>query len=212
MNTRGKFIVFEGIDGSGKSTQLKLLAERLSAFGVKCRETLEPTFGMIGAPLHDILSGKTCADPRVTAAMFAADRLDHVLNPENGILRDIENGTSVLCDRYYFSSYAYQSVDIPTSWVIEANSLVVSTLRPDCTIFIDVSPEVAMERINQNRSTTEIYENLERLTAVRTSYLSAFDLMKDSEKIAVFDGNADMYDLADKIENFVKETMFFTNR
>lgn len=212
MNTRGKFIVFEGIDGSGKSTQLRLLSERLSASGVKCRETLEPTFGMIGAPLHDILSGKTQADPRVTAAMFAADRLDHVLNPECGILRDIENGTCVLCDRYYFSSYAYQSVDVPTSWVIEANSLVASVLRPDCTIFIDVTPEVAMERINKNRSVTEIYENLERLTAVRASYLAAFERMKDTEKIEIFDGNTDMCGLADKIENFVKETMFFTKR
>ena len=212
MGEKGRFIVFEGIDGSGKSTQLKLLSERLSASGIECVETLEPTFGRIGRPLHDILSGKLEADPRVCAAMFAADRLDHVLNPECGVLKSLSEGKWVLCDRYYFSSYAYQSVEVPQEWVVAANSLCADALRPDITIFIDVSPETAMERINKNRGETEIYENLERLTAVRRAYFDAFERMKETEKIAVFDGNRDVSELADEIEDFVRNSIFFTKR
>ena len=154
MKNRGKFIVLEGIDGSGKSTQMKLLAKALEEKNQEARLTLEPTYGMVGDPLHRILSGEIEADPKVVAALFVADRLDHILNREDGVLKTLNEGKWVICDRYYFSSYAYQSVEVPEKWVIDANSLCADALRPDVTIFIDISPKAAMERILANRGKT----------------------------------------------------------
>lgn len=208
MDKRGKFIVFEGIDGSGKSTQIKLLGEALEKRGIKCHKTLEPTYGLVGGILHDILSGKTQADPKVTASLFVADRLDHILGKEDGLLKHIESGETVICDRYYFSSYAYQSVEVPREWVISANGLAAECLKPDCTIFIDISADTAMERIEKNRGVTELYENRERLNAVREGYLSAFELMKESERIFVVDGNREVQKIAQEIENLVIDKIF----
>lgn len=205
---RGKFIVFEGIDGSGKSTQIKLLSKVLKARGIICRETLEPTFGMVGGILHDILSGKVSADPKVTASLFVADRLDHILNDTDGILKSIESGDTVICDRYYFSSYAYQSVDVPRDWVISANRLAAETLRPDATIFIDISADTAMERIISNRENTELYETKERLASVREGYFSAFELLKDEERVFVVDGNRSIDEIAQDIEEIVINEIF----
>ena len=200
---RGKFIVFEGIDGSGKSTQINLLAEALKKRGFPCRTTLEPTFGMVGSVLHDILSGKISADPKVTASLFVADRLDHILNQTDGVLKSIENGETVICDRYYFSSYAYQSVDVPRDWVISANRMAAEALRPDATIFIDISAETAMDRISKNRVNTELYETKERLRAVRKGYFSAFELLKNRERVFVVDGNRSIDEIAKEIQKIV---------
>lgn len=208
MGNLGKFIVFEGIDGSGKSTQIKLLCENLKKRGILCRQTLEPTYGMVGGVLHDILSGDKKADPKVTAALFVADRLDHILNNDDGILKSINDGVTVICDRYYFSSYAYQSVEVPREWVIGANRLAAETLRPDATIFVDVSADTAMERISKNRDNIELYESFERLSKVREGYFSAFELMKDEEKIFVVDGNRPVEKIAEEIEKIVMEKVF----
>ncbi len=208
MENRGKFIVFEGIDGSGKSTQIKKLAENLAKRGICCEQTLEPTYGIVGGVLHHILSGKIKADPKVTASLFVADRLDHILNPENGVMSTLEKGKTVLCDRYYFSSYAYQSVEVPRDWVIEANRLAKESLKPDAVIFVDISPETAMERISQNRENIEIYETLDRLTAVRQGYLDAFELMKNDENIKIFDGSKTVEEIASDIEKYVIEEVF----
>ena len=205
---KGKFIVFEGIDGSGKSTQIKLLAENLKKRGIACCETFEPTYGLVGSVLHDILSGKIKRDPKVTAALFVADRLDHILNQEDGMLKSIESGETVLCDRYYFSSYAYQSVDVPRDWVIMANRMAKDALKPDATIFIDITADTAMERITQNRENTELYETKERLESVRNGYFSAFELMKDEERIFVVDGNRSIEEIAKEIEEIVIKLIF----
>ncbi len=109
-NHNGVLIAFEGIDGSGKSTQIRLLAERLREKRISFYTTMEPSDAPIGSMIRQILTGRMQADPKVIAALFTADRLDHLLNDVNGVVRKIENGTVVLMDRYYFSSYAYQSV------------------------------------------------------------------------------------------------------
>ena len=208
MNQRGKFIVFEGIDGSGKSTQINLLSKTFEKHNIEHQSTLEPTYGMVGETLHDILSGKIKADPKVTASLFVADRLDHILNEKDGLLNTINSGKTVICDRYYFSSYAYQSVEVPREWVISANRLAADTLKPDVTIFIDIPAEVAMERISKNRDNIELYENLERLTAVREGYFSAFELLKNEENVFVVNGNQKPEKIAEEIENYVFKNLF----
>src|SRR6185295_4290086 len=183
------FIAFEGIDGSGKSTQVKLLSYNLKNAGHKVYLTCEPTDGPIGKLIRDIFSHKMEADHRTIAALFVADRLDHLLNKTNGILKKLEEGYTVITDRYYFSSYAYHGTHMPMDWVIEANSLSADLLRPDLNIYIDISPEISMKRLNNRRSSIELYETIENLRNVRTKYLEAIELLKLKENIFVLDGN-----------------------
>ena len=104
------FIALEGLDGSGKSTQVIPLADKLNAEGVKVYITAEPTTSRIGSMIKDIFNHKMEADHRTIAALYAADRLEHVLNKKDGILKKLEEGYTVITDRYYFSSYAYHGV------------------------------------------------------------------------------------------------------
>ena len=186
---RGRFFALEGIDGSGKSTQLPLLARRLEALGRPCVQTREPTGGPMGALLRQVLTGQVTCDSRVAAPLFVADRLDHLLRKGDGLLALVEGGTDVLCDRYYFSSYAYQSVDLPLEWVIGANRPCADLLRPDATLFLDVDPELALERIARGRDHTELFETRERLTRTREQYFRAFEAEKDRERIIILPGD-----------------------
>lgn len=195
----GQFFALEGIDGSGKSTQLKLLARRLEEAGIPCLTTCEPTDRPIGKLLRQVLTGQVKCDSRVVAPLFAADRLDHLLREENGLCRAVEAGMTVLTDRYCFSSYAYQSVDLPLEWVIEINRPCTELLRPTATLFLDVSPELALERIAQNRAGAELFETRDRLTRTREQYFKAFELERDRERVIVIPGDRGVDDVAGEI-------------
>ncbi len=201
----GNFIAFEGIDGSGKSTQIRILAEKLRAAGIRCYTTMEPTDSPIGSLIHQIMIGRVKTDPKALAALFAADRLDHLLNDVNGILQILRNGTTVLTDRYYFSSYAYHSVDMPMDWVIQSNEQSSILLRPTATIFIDTHPDTAMERIAKNRSHRELFEKKSRLIQVREKYFEAFQKLKDIENIITIDGNRTEQAVAEDIWTLIQE-------
>ena len=183
------FIAFEGIDGSGKSTQVKLLSEKLKQEGFKIYTTFEPTDSPIGSVIKNIFRHRIEADHRTIAGLYVADRLDHLLNQTNGILKKMEEGYTVITDRYYFSSYAYQGTHMSLDWVIQANSLSAELLRPDLTIFIDVPPEVSMQRLSEGRDMIQLYESLENLHNVRAKYFEAFDKLKNDENIFIVDGN-----------------------
>jgi dTMP kinase len=183
------FIALEGLDGSGKSTQVKPLADRLNAEGLKVYITAEPTTSRIGSMIKDIFNHKMEADHRTIAALYAADRLEHVLNKKDGILKKLEEGYTVITDRYYFSSYAYHGVHMNMDWVIDINSLTADLLRPDLTIFIDVPVDVCSKRLSRGRSSAELYEDEENLNNVRKKYFEAFDKLKGQEKIFITDGN-----------------------
>ncbi len=197
------FVAIEGIDGSGKSTQQKLLVEKLKAKGVKIYETCEPTNSPIGSIIRNIFNHKMEGDHRTIAGLFIADRLDHLLNKYEGLLKKLEDGYFVVCDRYYFSSYAYQGCHMSMDWVIEANSLSAELLRPDINIFIDVSPEICMKRINANRNSIEMYETLENLNKVRAQYFKAFELLKEQENVIIIDGNRSPEIIAEDIWEIV---------
>ena len=175
---RGKFFAFEGIDGSGKSTQAALLAGRLRESGVRCYGTMEPTGGPVGTLIRQFLSGR--------------------------IKAKIEDGIAVVTDRYYFSSYAYHSVDVPMDWVITLNEQSSQILRPDLTVFIDVAPDVALERIAKNRFHQELFETKSRLVKVRENYMRAFERLGDVEKVVVVDGNQGQEAVAEEIWRIVK--------
>lgn len=183
------FIAFEGIDGSGKSTQVKHLSDKLEKAGHKVYSTCEPTNSPIGSIIRNIFTHRMEADDRVVAGLFVADRLDHLLNKENGILKKLSEGYTVITDRYYFSSYAYQGSHMSLDWVIEANSLSAELLRPDINVFIDISPDVSMRRLQMGRSSMELYETLDNLKKVRKTYFEAFEKLKLEENIFITDGN-----------------------
>ncbi len=184
MKKRGKFIVFEGIDGSGKSTQLKRLAAYLTEQGISCVTTCEPTRSDIGSLLRDCLTGVKDADERAIAALFAADRLDHIFNQADGIKKTLDEGVTVLCDRYYLSSFAYNGGFVPLEWVISLNELARKEMKPDLTVYIELSPEACAERLKK-RASSERYESLERQIAIHNRYLQLFERFGEEENIAV---------------------------
>jgi len=194
------FIALEGIDGSGKSTQVKLLAQSMTDAGHKVYTTFEPTDGMIGSVLRKILKGTIKADHRVIAGLFLADRLDHLLNEETGIVKKMQEGYTVITDRYYFSSYAYHGTHMDMDWVIEANKMCAQILKPDLNIFIDVPPEISMQRINAGRDSTELFETLESLKNVREKYFEAFEKLKHIDRIFITDGNRSPESIAKDIQ------------
>lgn len=201
---KGNFIAFEGIDGSGKSTQIALLSDRLKEMGIVCYTTREPTDSPIGSMIHQIMMGRIKTDNKTIAALFVADRIDHLLNDVDGIVPKINEGTTVLTDRYYFSSYAYHSVDMSMDWVIKANEQSSQILRPTVNIFIDLDPDLAVERISKNRFHQELFEEKSRLIKVRENYQKAFEKLKDEENIIVVNGNQDTKKISDEIWEKVK--------
>ncbi len=183
------FIVFEGIDGSGKSTQIRLLEEYLTARGHRVLRTAEPSDGPAGKLIRQVFSGAYPADDRVVAGLFVADRLEHILHAENGMRKAQNEGYTIICDRYYLSSYAYQGVHMPLDWVIQANSLAASLLKPDLHIYLDLSPAKALERIRKGREDRELYETMDNLSRVHALYAQLIQDLAGSENIACF--NAD---------------------
>lgn len=161
---RGPFIVLEGIDGSGTTTQRAALQARLQQSGWRVHATAEPTEGPIGGLIRDALTGARDLAEDTLALLFAADRIQHVNTTIAPRLRD---GELVLCDRYLLSSLAYQSVQLPLPWVLEINA---QALRPDLTVLLDVGPEVAADRRRHRGSAPERFDALERQRAVAENY------------------------------------------
>jgi dTMP kinase len=203
------FIALEGIDGSGKSTQTKLLTEKLLNRGHKVYSTFEPTNNQIGKLIRDILKGNAKADHRIIAGLFVADRLDHLLNEEYGIVKKLEEGYTVITDRYLFSSYAYQGAHMNIDWVIQANAMSAEILRPDVNIFIDVAPEESMQRLHANRDNIELFETLDNLKLVRSKYMEAFEKLKSVETIFSIDGNRPpdliAHDIWQKVQSMLEQ-------
>jgi dTMP kinase len=159
----GAFIVIEGLDGSGKTTQAKLLATRLNQ-RYRALYTAEPSQGTIGTFIREsCLYGRKRLPATVEALLFAADRVEHVENEIKPALRD---GRLVISDRYVYSSLAYQgSAALSIDWIQAINK---HALKPDFAVFIDVPPETVLKRLNREKS---IMENLQTLRKVREIYL-----------------------------------------
>lgn len=197
MSNSFLFFALEGLDGSGKTTQLQLLAQHIQTKrpNLPIHTTLEPTASPMGSYLRDILSKKREGDPPLVSTLFASDRLHHILHPEQGLLSHLQQGSLVLCDRYYFSSYAYNSVDQPLDSIIEQNKQNALLLSPTATLFIDVPPELTMERVQKSRSETQLYETLQYQQKVYQNYQDAFLRLQDKETVLRIDGNQPQEDV-----------------
>lgn len=199
MKTKGKFIVIEGIDGSGKTTQVSMLKDRLD--NEKFHFTREVSDGPIGKLIRDsYLSGKRKCDERIINMLCAADRLDHITNNEDGINLYLNNGINVICDRYYLSTLAYNSYmmnsreDVIDSIhdSIEMNNYSIELLVPDVTIYINLDPLEALRRINGGRNDVSVYENTTKLVKIHDTYNIAIEILSNTfgdEDIICIDAN-----------------------
>ena len=202
---RGRFIVIEGIDGSGKSTQISLLAKKLTEDGRKVYTTAEPTISLTGGMLRDALRGVTQHTTCEIAAMFLLDRIAHNVNPVNGIEKFLASGVDVICDRYYYSSLAYQGSETDFDWVLDMNINCPEIRKPDLCIFLDLDPEQCFDRISKNRLVKEIYEETERLERYRKRYFEIFDMLKFTDNIAIIDTAKDINTVAAEVYAKVSE-------
>lgn len=161
---RGVFVVLEGIDGSGKTTIANMILRELSEMGYKTLYTYEPT----DSEIVNIVKTKFSdfRDPYIDALTFALDRLLHI---KLKILPALEQGYIVVCDRYYYSSVAYQgALGAPVEWVLEVNKWV---LKPDIAVYLDVDPLIALKRKEKASSRFSEFEKLEIQYKVREVYL-----------------------------------------
>lgn len=189
MSERGLFIVIEGVDGSGKTTQSELLSAYLRGLGRKVHHTAEPTATGLGGMVRDGLGAEHPRTSDELAAMFLADRVAHNVSQKSGIRQYVEGGTDVVCDRYYYSSIAYQGVDGSLEWVADMNLGCPSIMKPDICIFIDLDPEKCLEHIRAGRSHFEIYEeNAAVISETRRRYGIVFDMLAGRDNIVIVDG------------------------
>ena len=193
---KGKLIVFEGPDGSGKGTQIQLLADEMKKEGRTVYLTAEPTSSSTGGMIRDVLGGFVKRDAYELSALFLADRIFHNVNPKNGIKQFLEKGIDVLCDRYYYSSLAYQGIDADLDWVMELNLGCREIIRPDLCIFLDVDIDSCDERIEKNRLEREIYENKSTQEKIRKRFFEVFEKLGNEENIKIIDAARDICEVS----------------
>ena len=202
---QGRFIVFEGIDGAGKSTQISMLKDRLQKNGRKVFVTAEPTQSVTGGILRDALSGNYSRSASELAAMFLADRIFHNVNENCGIKQALEKGYDVICDRYYYSSLAYQGMDSDLNWVMKMNIDCPDILKPDICIFLDLDAETSKRRIDDNRATVEIFEKADMLERIRNKFFEVFNKL-ENENIHIVNAADSIDTIADKIYSIVERS------
>ena len=187
------FLAFEGIDGAGKSLQLKHCAKALQEMGVSVVTTCQPSHLAIGKLIRDALVNKLDFEETTLALLFAADRLEHLKEIESQLTDSL-----VLTDRYLLSSLAYNASALDKAWIESINRY--ATLKPKKTFLFDLDPKIALERIKKNRTTTEHYENLSHLEVIRQHYL---DYAKVDESIILIDATKPITTLTDEIINHI---------
>lgn len=187
MKNKGAFICIEGIDGSGKTTQAKLLANRLK-ISHNAVYTAEPSRGKIGTYIKkSYLYGEKRLSIVLEALLFAADRIEHL---ENEIFPSLDKGCLVISDRYVYSSLAYQgAAGLSLNWIQKINE---HALEPDLGVFIDVNPETVMSRLKPKKS---VMENIETQEKVREIYLK---FVEDGKLIRI-DGNKSKNEVSKEI-------------
>jgi dTMP kinase len=200
----GRFVVLEGIDGSGTTTQVARLADRLRSMRVLVRATREPSDGPVGTLVRQVLTGRV-VNPggrapgwATMALLFAADRMDHV---ESEIEPVLAQGGVVLSDRYDASSLAYQSVSSgaeardAVEWIRSLNRYV---RRPDLTIVLDLPPDVAADRRLYRGEAAQLYEQNEVQRALAAFYR---DLAKHmpNDRVVLVDASGSVEDVHARI-------------
>ena len=196
------FIVFEGIDGAGTSTQIKRLVQSNPE---KYIATAEPTSGPTGKFLRQMLAGDFHVDEKTNAYLFAADRCEHIFG-KGGVKELCDSGKTVVSDRYFFSSLAYQSV----SCGLELPMLLNSPFPlPEYLFFFDINPEVSLARVNARNEKKEIYENIEaqkKIAALYEKVVSMYETdasLREEMKIIRIDASKSIEEIGEKISKIL---------
>ncbi len=199
----GQFIVIEGLDGAGTTTQCATLARWLRAQNVEVHTTCEPTDGAIGRLIRSTLRQEEGhVDKHALPWLFAADRADHI---QTVVLPTLNTGTWVLSDRYVPSSLAYQSLSMPIDWVAELNAPFP---RPILTLFLDVPVDECMRRIHSRDEVREIFERKDKLEQVAKNYESVLTFMKNrGDHVIRVDATGAKEDTAAAIASVIQETL-----
>lgn len=200
----GKFIVIEGIDGGGKTTQAKAVVEILNKKGEKTIFTEEPTGGPIGQLIRKVLRGTTEIPPASFQYLFAADRQMH----QEEIIKYLTLGTTVVSDRYFWSSVAYGMADresLTGDILLVAQSILSlyhQFILPDLTFYLDVQVETAMKRLKSMHKEKELYERLGKLEKIARGY--EWLAKKFPKEITVIDGEKPVVKVTEEILKLLK--------
>ncbi len=192
-NSRGRFIVLEGLDGAGTTTQARLLGERLRAAGRRVHVTAEPSAGPIGSLVRQVLArrvvggrGEGELDAGALALLFAADRLDHVAAE---VAPKLAAGVDVVSDRFTLSSLAYQGLTTgDLAWVEAVNGRAAT---PDVTLFLRARPAITLKRRHAASMDPELYEVSDFQRAVARSYDRGIERLRAAgQQVVELDGEA----------------------
>ncbi|MCL2410581.1 MAG: dTMP kinase [Treponema sp.] len=211
MQVIPNFIVFEGCDGSGTTTQLETLTKRMAAeYHEKIRffSTCEPTGGLIGETIRNAMSKTNDfkVKPQTLALLFAANRYEHLYGTD-GIIERTGKGELVASDRYVLSSLAYQGIDCGDELPLTLNE---SFPFPEITIFLDVKPSVAFPRITQNRASLEIFEKLDFQEKVYKKYITMIETYKrNGARVEIIDGSKSTEEVAESVWSVISKMPIF---
>ncbi|HEY5950353.1 MAG TPA: dTMP kinase [Kofleriaceae bacterium] len=184
----GRLIVIEGLDGAGTTTQVRRLVEHLTKQGKSAHGTREPSDGPVGKLIREMLTGHHAIEGQKLSQstfglLFAADRLDHM---QREVEPKLAAGVTVISDRWYHSSLAYQGTGADRDWIAMINT---RARRPDLTIFLAVRPEVAAQRRAAARRKEELFEDLRMQQEVDAGYRATIaELTAAGERIVTLDG------------------------
>jgi len=193
---RGRFIVIEGMDGAGTTTQTRQLRSHLERYGRRVHTTSEPTTHAVGKTIREYLSGRFENKHlmETLALLFAADRLIHY---DEDIEPKLESGMDVISDRYVFSSLVYQGLSLPKQWVTTLNQHAPS---PDLTVIVDIPIDDAMARRATRGGEQEIFEKAQFQENIRKRYLA----LSDQPHVALVDGRGEIEAVSDRIFEVVR--------
>jgi len=190
------FIVFEGLDGSGLSTQAKLLSEFFKKQKYNNVITKEPTNNLIGGIIRASLKKELKLNSKSLQLLFASDRCYHL---ETTIKPMLKKGKIVICDRYIYSSYAFGMADnLKLDWLKAINH---GFLIPDMVFFIDVPPQECIKRIKDSREEIELFEKEDKLRKVRENYLA---LVKENQNFYRIDGTQTIKEVHEATVEFIR--------
>jgi dTMP kinase len=200
------FVVFEGGDGSGTTTQLSILAEHFKNTRKPLFfSTFEPSGGKIGQLLRSALKNEIKLRAETLCFLFAADRNEHLYGAD-GIIMHAKSNELVVSDRYSLSSLVYQGIECGDELPQALNSRFPS---PELTIFLDLTPEIALERI-KNRSSHEIYETLDFQKKVREKYMNLLKAYSEAGgKVEIIDASGHVQEVADKVWSIISQMPIF---
>ncbi len=209
---RGKFIVFEGIDGCGKTTQALRLKNHINAYlkqsgsPILCVGEEEPySSDIAGGIIRSVLSSQVRVSQDALAYLYIANRLTHIAD----MLPKLEAGNHIICDRYYFSNFAYnQTENLDLDDLIQANQLCMEQLKPDVVFYLHISPELAAERRRGSRLTEDANDKMQKQIEVAQNYEKIWERFQDQTIFRIECDNLTEDMLADSIWDLLINNVF----